>query len=336
MKKVFQTVVMISLIIFTYGCSHVVNSVKMVTPNDFSKNESMSYTLNSDLDLFANINVCTTRFELNTNEDDKIQVKIYYSDQNVRDKLNFSFENDNLSITKTGQSSSNCSQNKALDSYIIISLPYQMNIINIHLNAYSSFANFTDLTVSQLAYDQINGNISLRNTDANRITLSNENGNLNLQDVTTVSAELKVNNGNITINTGEITDRISMDVSNGNINIKHMNSQELMVSTINGNVDLETASITASVELNSINGNITCTNVNEENKPTDLVASINVETTNGNVNLQNVYFQSVNLQTTNGNLTYYNQDKDFQVINAKYHITNGTIDFDINGNIIKY
>ncbi len=223
MKSVSHLIVVFITVIILSSCQFNFNSTDLVEINDFEKQKLIQYELNDYNILQLDINVCTTQFEILTEDRQDIELTVYYDEDEVMDKLNFDYFNKEiLEITNEEQKSDNCSKIKALDSFITIHLPETLNIANIDVNSYHTMADFRNIVTSDFIYQHVNGNVSMSNVTRNDEEVSNveiaiSNGNINVNDFDIEEASFQTVNGNIEVKNGKKLYKLFVKTSNGNL-----------------------------------------------------------------------------------------------------------------------
>lgn len=147
------------------------------------------------------------------------------------------------------------------------------------------------------------------------------NGDFDLEDVSVDTLEVDVMNGKIIVNQVLLDTDTTLEVTNGSIYVYDtvsLNSGTM--TTVNGNVVLKNVVFDAYI-LRTENGKILLDDLNADLQEG---LTLNAKTTNGAIDLNNVYVADVILRTTNGSIDYYNDDQSFILANLDVSTLNGS------------
>ena len=152
--------------------------------------------------------------------------------------------------------------------------------------------------------------------------------------------DLSLMNGELDVSELSI-DSLNIDVANGKVVLEELILSDLMeVEVINGTIYLYDSISTNTADLTTVNGNLVVKNVafnqyilRTENGKIDLLdlnsdlydgVRLNAKTTNGGIDLENVYVADVSLETTNGSIEYDNEDTSFILDDLDVNTVNGS------------
>jgi DUF4097 and DUF4098 domain-containing protein YvlB len=152
--------------------------------------------------------------------------------------------------------------------------------------------------------------------------------------------DLSLMNGELDVSELSI-DSLNIDVANGKVVLEELILSDLMeVEVINGTIYLYDTISTNTADLTTVNGSLVVKNVafnqyilRTENGKIDLLdlnsdlydgVRLNAKTTNGGIDLENVYVADVSLETTNGSIEYDNEDTSFILDDLDVNTVNGS------------
>jgi uncharacterized membrane protein len=165
-----------------------------------------------------------------------------------------------------------------------------------------------ELLFDTLDIEIINGDFEIENFSVDSLSVDVSNGKIIVdQMILGSNTVLDVNNGSIYVYDTISNDGVSITTVNGNIVVKNVEFDDYVFSVDNGKIKLD--------DLN-----------------TDLQdgQSINAKTTNGSIELNNVYVKGVTLRTTNGSIDYYNDDTSYILDDLDTSTVNGSYE----GNVV--
>ena len=151
-----------------------------------------------------------------------------------------------------------------------------------------------------------NGLILVEGIEATIIVLESSNGSITLID-TRIETELKVTSSNANLTLSRVdADIITMLTSNGRIQVRDSVARTHDYRTSNGSVEL--------------------TNLNH---PEEGGTRLEVRSSNGSLNLSNVYVYSVRLRTSNGSINFDNADRSFFLDDVDAQTSNGSTNVNV-------
>lgn len=161
------------------------------------------------------------------------------------------------------------------------------------------------------------------------ITINGSNGDIIIRDITTDNdINIDTLNGKITL-TNVSASNIDARTSNGKVNINNVTvSDTMQFDTSNGAIDGDTLEATT-YDFDSSNGKITLSNVDAEDKDGN---ELNAFTSNGAIELTNVYVNEAILNTSNGDITFMNDDLTFIFDSVDANTSNGDVDMNVPRN----
>ncbi len=148
------------------------------------------------------------------------------------------------------------------------------------------------------------------------------------QDMIVTETEIQTTNASISVENINLA-QLKASTTNGSITINNVLSNTLItLKTTNGRLNLNAVSA-VNYDIITTNGKIVLRNLNDAGEPG---SHLSAKSTNGNVELENVYVHQVTLKTTNGDIDYYNQDRNFFVSKIDANTTNGRTNIDVPRN----
>ena len=185
------------------------------------------------------------------------------------------------------------------------------------------FLNFMDIL--RLVTENYAVRIEIPNTLVlDDITIHSTNGDITIRNVDASTVDIQTTNSEITLTNMNIDDDMTAHSSNGSILVKDINvsgSGVLDLELTNGTIIVETVNF-IEYYIETTNGSIYVKDLNDSTNDGDELV---VGTTNGNVDLENVYVDNINIDTTNGNIDYYNDDETYLPTTLEMDKTNGNI-----------
>lgn len=166
------------------------------------------------------------------------------------------------------------------------------------------------------------------------------------QDLLIEDIDLEVTDGKIELNGFELSGYLSVDGENGSITLRNMvvaldvtldssnavisvnevdGADKLVAKTSNGKIIIKNTSF-KTYDLDTSNGKVVLEDLNVELKDG---VSLNVHSSNGALEFENVYVADVYARTTNGDIDYYNDDESFDV-DFDRNTSNGEISTNVN------
>ena len=147
------------------------------------------------------------------------------------------------------------------------------------------------------------------------------NGDFEIDNFTVDSLSVAVTSGKIVVDQMELNGYTGLGVTNGSIYVYDTNSiDDVRMTIVNGNIVVKNV-VFYNYIFKTENGKIKLDNLNTELQ-TGL--SINAQTTNGSIDLYNVYVADVSLTTTNGSIDYFNDDTSFILDQLDTSTVNGS------------
>jgi uncharacterized membrane protein len=166
------------------------------------------------------------------------------------------------------------------------------------------------LAIESITINGSNGDILVNDININdTVFIDTTNGKIMFSNVTATDIEAKTSNGKITINNVTANNTMVFDTSNG---------------AINGNV-LKAMSY----DFDSSNGKIILSNIDVTDKAGN---TLNVSTSNGDIELTNVYVKEATLNTSNGDIELLNDDLTYIFDSVDADTSNGDIDMNVPRN----
>jgi uncharacterized membrane protein len=163
----------------------------------------------------------------------------------------------------------------------------------------------SDLLIESADIKTISGDVDLDNVDLESLTIQMTNGTVSLQSIS-VQDDIDIfnTNGNISVRDTESSNQgvLSITNSNGRISVKRVVFDEIEIDNTNGDII-----------------------INDLNVTLQNASSVTVNTTNGRIDLLNVYAAVVTCDSTNGDIDYFNDDESFEVISFDADTTNGRV-----------
>jgi uncharacterized membrane protein len=147
------------------------------------------------------------------------------------------------------------------------------------------------------------------------------NGDFEIENFTVDSLSVDVTNGKIIVDQLILDSNTELDVNNGSIYVYDtISSDGVSMATINGNI------IVKNVVFDDYNFDVENGKIKLDDLNTDLQdgQSINAKTTNGSIELNNVYVRGVSLRTTNGSIDYFNDDTSYVLDDLDVETVNGS------------
>ncbi len=142
------------------------------------------------------------------------------------------------------------------------------------------------------------------------IDLTTANGEVVLIDVEIGELNISTMNGKIRVDSITVSGDINITTSNGEISIKDVTgTYELYAKTSNGRIIVKNVEFTK-YYLYSSNGRIILEDLNVTNQD-GLI--LDADTSNGDIELIDVYVKDVSLDTSNGDIDYHNTDLSFKL-----------------------
>jgi len=185
------------------------------------------------------------------------------------------------------------------------------------------FLNFIDII--RLATKNYTVRIEVPNTLVlDEITIHSTNGDINVRNVDANTVEVQTTNSEITLTNMNIEDDMTAHSTNGTIYVKDITvalNGVLDLELTNGNIDVENTNF-MEYYIDTTNGSINLTTLNDTIDDGDKLVA---ESTNGNITLENVYVDDINVDTTNGNIDYQNEDTTYMPTKLEMDKTNGNI-----------
>ncbi len=140
--------------------------------------------------------------------------------------------------------------------------------------------------------------------------LETMNGTIKVVGMTMIELVINNVNGAVTVESVDVLTNITINSFNSNVQVEDSTgSGKLFVKTANGRISIAESDFQR-YELDTENGRIYLEELNVENKDG---VSLDAETSNGRIVLDNVYVGKVDLETSNGNIIYNNEDQSFDV-----------------------
>ncbi len=140
------------------------------------------------------------------------------------------------------------------------------------------------------------------------IDIKSYNGQVDIRNINAESISVEVLNGRITLDGLTVEGNIDLSTSNGDVVVKNIIGQyDLDVVTSNGSITLANMEF-LNYDLNTSNGSINADNLNVLNQEG---VTFDADTSNGKIIMNDVYIDKIYLDTSNGDIEFYNTDTDF-------------------------
>jgi len=335
MKNILKILSLACFVFIITGCSFNLN----FTPNfsEFKYNESFSYILEDAKDLTVEVDACKSYVEVLNYDGSDVLVEMAYDDQNSRDKINFVYSKGNLDVSKRSEFLNiSCWFNVKVSTYIRISIPNHLNDVHFELAVPISKISLDTFSSNQLIYQQINGNISIANSEIDVLNLRNTNGDINMTNTQGSSLTSNSVNGAINLREVDYTSTIKGRLTNGQISLQQITASNIDLNNVNGKIIFEDISVSNNVDIKNTNGKIIVTRLNNlKVTNNEVIQSIlDISVTNGDITLNEVYSKGVELKTVNGDISFVNSNKDYRIDSLTYDQVNGGTHFDVNATII--
>ena len=163
------------------------------------------------------------------------------------------------------------------------------------------------LLLDYVDLESSNGKVQIRNLSVNKISIVTLNGGITLDTLTT--------NGDVSAKT-----------SNGDVKVKHIIGQfDLDVDTTNGRIILDDLEM-YNYDLRTSNGKVIVDNLNVE---TYDGISIYIRTSNGDIEMNEVYINDIDIKTSNGDIDFNNTDTSFLPDSYEKETSNGSINSNV-------
>jgi uncharacterized membrane protein/DUF4097 and DUF4098 domain-containing protein YvlB len=198
------------------------------------------------------------------------------------------------------------------DNTITITHSLPTSIINFDVSLEEILSLFNEASIvievpSTMVFDSLdinveNGTIDIATIDASDITLDGSNGSITITDVSLDNMTIHSSNAKVVIRDVVGTSILDVETMNGRIVMSDTSFQEYNLITMNGDLILD--------------------NINQ-----DLQDGVYMDayTSNGDIELNNVYVAEVVAETINGNIDYNNEDESFDV-DFESDTSNGHVD----------
>jgi hypothetical protein len=188
---------------------------------------------------------------------------------------------------------------------IIIELPQGVLVEDVKIRTTNARVEINSLTADLLLVETSNAQIDVSGTVLDEMSLDSSNGSITIQDViVSDSAIIDTSNAQVKVKYSEI-EHIEVDTSNGKIILTNVLSDYMNLDTSNANVSIEGVTTTSSD------------------------ATLIIDTSNGSVDLEDVYIHTVTIETTNGSIDFYNDDTSFD-IDVTHSTSNGSYEGNVN------
>jgi DUF4097 and DUF4098 domain-containing protein YvlB len=188
---------------------------------------------------------------------------------------------------------------------IVIELPEGVSMEDVSINTSNARVEVNSLTATSLDVDTSNGRIEINSVELDEMTLNTTNGSVVLQGV-------------------NLNDSAIINTSNGPVRVKYSEIEYLEAHTTNARIVL-TNVVSNYMGLYSTNSGFDLENVSTTNSESTLI----INTTNGSIDLEEVYIHDVTITTSNGGIDYYNDETPFD-IDVTYTTSNGSYEGNVN------
>ena len=159
------------------------------------------------------------------------------------------------------------------------------------------------------------------------VDINSLNGKVVIRNVSTDDVNVVVSNGGIDLDNLTIEGDIDLHTSNGDVKVKNIvGKYDLDIVTSNGRITLDNLEM-LNYDLYTSNGKIIIDNLN-----VDLYDGVKLyaKTSNGDIEMNEVYIDDIEIKTTNGDIDFYNLDTDFDPSRYVKDTSNGNISDYIN------
>jgi DUF4097 and DUF4098 domain-containing protein YvlB len=167
-----------------------------------------------------------------------------------------------------------------------------------------------DLDIESISINGTNGDITIRDiTTINDINIDTLNGRIAFSNVSANIIEARTSNGKVNLNDVRVNDLMLFDTSNGIITGENLEADTYDFESSNGRITL------SNIDVDDQDGNV-----------------LGVATSNGAIELTNVYVLRATLSTSNGDITFMNDDLTFIFDDVNANTSNGDIDMNVPRN----
>ena len=205
------------------------------------------------------------------------------------------------------------------------SIPNQLTIIHDMPNQVFNFGVSIEDLVGLINKDEIIIEIPMELL-VNEVDIYVTNGTVKVDGFEMSTLTVEGSNGKIVLNDLVVNGNTSIQSSNAQMDVKNViGNGDLKVKTSNGTIYVRSSAF-INYDLDTSNGPIKLEDLNVEDKNgLTLVA----DSSNGRIELTNVYVSEVDVDTTNGNIRYFNDDQTFDV-DFERDTTNGSVETNVN------
>lgn len=158
------------------------------------------------------------------------------------------------------------------------------------------------------------------------VILQSYNGEVTIMDLNTDKIDINITNGQVSLSGLEVHGNVNIETTNGSVNVKNIiGKYNLTISSTNGQMTVKNVEF-LNYDLSTTNGGFNLDNLNVAEQDG---VSLKADTTNGDIEMDEVYVSDVRIETTNGDITYYNDDETFDLDRFDRDTTNGDISTNI-------